>query len=259
MFNFHIGIPWIGHDLLHSVDKARILQPNTSPYILSQNVWRDQFRHLMNKESEHPILEAWGVADAKIADLLIREPVAISQHAILGSAQDWFLKRKTLPFAEYRISRILDIFAGVPLTFHLTITSQFDYIQTLMDRKILGGRETSLPAIPSWINLVQQIKNAAEGHKIVVWDFERPEKIALAFVAHLLETQDEALITRLRNHLSILIPSAGTLKKSHQLPSIPGETIDQIDVQYSLDLQSLSEMRGISLILHDTVPEKYHL
>jgi len=261
MFNFHVGIPGIVPDLLHSIVKAGILNGKNSPSILPSKLWQEQFRGLVNTKQKRAVFDvaAWGAAEAIIADLSAFGTVAVSQHALLGCPEDCFLKRKVLPYTDARIARTSELFAAVPLAFHLTISSQFDYLCTIMNR-LPEGKAFSQPSIvPSWSELVLRIRAAAPDRQIVVWDFEKPEKAALAFLISLLDARDTALIEALVAHLSVTIKRPELPINSREIHRIPHDQIERLDAQYDLDLQVISKIEGVSLILPDSFPEEFHL
>lgn len=258
MFNLHVGIPGIVPDLLHSVVHAGLLRRDDAPAVLSRRLWQEQFRGLVNAKRTKAALDvaAWRTTKATISDLSAHDAVAVSQHALLGGPEDCFLKRKVLPYTDARIARVSEIFADVPLTFHLTIQTQFDYLHTTMSR-LPEGKIIPLQGIvpPSWSGLVRRIKAAAPDRQIIVWDFERPEKVALAFMICLLDTKDPALIEVLDAHLSKTIKRPAS-PNSHEIPRIPH---DRLDAQYDLDLEALKQIEGVSLILPESIPEEFHL
>lgn len=260
MFNLHVGIPGIVPDLLHSAVHAGLLRRDGASAVLSRKLWQEQFRGLVNAKGTKAALDlaAWRAVEATIADLSAHGAVAISQHALLGSPEDCFLKRKVLPYTDARITRVSEIFAAVPLTFHLTIFSQFDYLRTTMNRLPAGKALPQPGIVPSWSALVRRIRAAAPDRQLIVWDFERPEKIALAFMIRLLDTKDPALIEALDAHLSTTIKRPAH-PNSHEIPGIPHEIIDRLDVQYDLDLEAIKQIEGVSLILPESIPEEFHL
>lgn len=260
MFNLHVGIPGIVPDLLHSVVLAGLLKRDGAPAVLSRKLWQEQFRGLVNAKRTKAAFDvaAWRAVEATIADLSTHGAVAVSQHALLGGPEDCFLKRKVLPYTDDRIAQVSEIFAAVPLTFHLTISSQFDYLHTTM-LPLSAGKALPQPGIvPSWSALVRRIRAAAPDRPLIVWDFERPEKVALAFMICLLDTKDPALIEALDAHLSKTIPPP-TSSNSNEIPGITDEMIDRLDAQYDLDLEALKQIEGVSLILPESIPEEFHL
>lgn len=262
MFNLHVGIPGIVPDLLHSVVYAGLLRRDGAPAVLSRKLWQEQFRGLVNAKRTKAIFDAaaWRATKATITDLSAHGAVAVSQHALLGGPEDCFLKRKVLPYTDARIARVSEIFADVPLTFHLTIQSQFDYLHNTMNR-LPEGKTIPLPGIvpPSWSGLVQRIKAAAPERQIIVWDFEKPEKVALAFLICLLDTKDAALIEALDAHLSVTIKRPKPPGGSHEILGVPHDMIERLDAQYDLDLKALNKIEGVSLILPESIPEEFHL
>lgn len=258
MFNLHVGMPGIVPDLLESIVQAGILRGDSSPSVLSLELWQEHFRNLVNaKQKEaHLNVAAWHKTEAAIADMSARGSVAISQHALLGPPEDCFLKRKVLPYADARIARVSNIFAAAPLTVHLTMSCQFDYLHKVMHRLPKEKVFAQQSIVPSWSDLVRRIKAAAPDRQIMVWDFENPEKIALAFMVCLLDTKDEGLIDAIDAYLSVTIKRPNFAIKS---PEIPHEMVDRMDAQYDFDLEEINQIEGVSLILPDSIPEEFYL
>lgn len=261
MFNLHIGIPGVVPDLLHSIVQAGILNTDEAPQILSRKLWQDQFRRLVNANRTDTILasESWRIAEMTIADLSTCRSCAASQHAVLGKAEDCFLKNKVLPYTEQRIKRVSQIFATVPVTYHLTIQCQIDYISAAMQRTPPHGVWAEPRIIPSWAELVSRIRAADPRSQIVVWDFERPDKMALAFLTTLLDVYESTLIEAIYEHL---------LKTRNMLPVLPvdyatlemsSDVMDRLDLQYEIDLNAIAGIAGVSLILPKNIPEEFHL
>ncbi|MFV0490397.1 MAG: hypothetical protein ACK5M4_01080 [Pseudorhodobacter sp.] len=260
MFNLHIGIPGIIPDLLHSIAQTGILKADNAPQVLPRKLWQEQFRSLVNARRT---TAAFNVTDRRSAEVTIGElsargPVAASQHALLGLPEDCFFKNKVLPYTEARIGQISEIFAAVPLTFHLTIRSQFDYLRLAMNRRPEDRALTEPRIIPSWAQLVHRIKASAPDSQVVVWDFEQPEKVALAFLICLLDTRDGRLIETLAEYLGMTLKRPEMPLNNHEIPGIAPELADRLDVQYELDLKALDQIDGVSLILPENVPEEFH-
>lgn len=261
MFNLHIGIPGVVPDLLQAVAQAGLLKADHGPQILPRKLWQEQFRGLVNAKRKEAAFNVagWRATEGAIAELSARGSVAASLHALLGGAEDCFLKSKVLPYTEARIGRVSEIFAAVPLTFHLTIQSQFDYLRATVERVPEGKVFPEPRTVPSWAQLVRRIKAAAPGSQIVVWDFERPDKVALAFLICLLDTKDGGLIEALDEHLSKTLQHPDSLPIAHEIPGISHELTDRLDVQYELDLAAIGQMTDVSLILPENIPEEFHI
>jgi len=97
MFNLHVGIPGIAPNLLQSIVQAGLLKGENVPTILSQKLWKEQFRGLINAKRMDLVghaTPAWRAAETTIAELSAIGPIAASQHALLGNAENCFLKSK---------------------------------------------------------------------------------------------------------------------------------------------------------------------
>ncbi|WP_386684784.1 hypothetical protein [Loktanella sp. R86503] len=260
MFNLHLGLPGIIPDLLHSVSQPGILMSEGLPQVLSRQLWREQFRGLINAKRKEAMVDvsAWRKIETAIASLSVHGTVAASQHSLLGGAEDCFWKQSVLPYTKNRIGRISDIFTDVPVTFHLTIQGQFDYLYEVVSRMPEGKGFPEPRITPSWAQLVRRIRTAAPRSRIVVWDFEHPEKVTLAFLISLLDTTDDKIIDALEKYLLNIPQPSKTLLSNHKITGISQSWIDKLDFQYERDLAEISCMENVSLILPENVPEEFH-
>jgi len=259
MFNLHAGIPGIVPDVLQHVVQDGLLKSNNAPVVLSHKIWQEQFRGLVNAAKQKGTLDvaAWRATEETISNMSARGSVAISQHALLGRPEDCFLKRKVLPYADARIAMVSKIFAAAPLTFHLTISSQFDYLRNILHRPSTRVATSEPKIFPTWISLVQRIRKAAPDRQIVVWDFERPEKAVLPFLVRLLDINDSALIQNLERYLSNKFPGL-SYTHNQEISGISRDTVERMDAQYELDLEAIKNIKGVSLILSDSMHRNFY-
>lgn len=250
MFNLHAGIPGVASDLLHSVDKSRILESQDSSAIISRPVWKKQFRELINTRWREAALDtdSWSNVEEILSDFSRYNTVAISQDALLGVAEDSFLKDKVLPQTEARISRVAEIFSGHSVMLHFAITSQLDYFYEFVHSKNNMDMISEARTVPSWSSLIERIREIVPEFGIMVWDFERPREIALPFLGELLRVNDFDLILELKELVSSAFPEHENPLVSESLPGLSFEIIERLDVQYELDLQTLAKMEGVTLV-----------
>lgn len=255
--NFHIGVPRVGADLLQAVSTAVKSHRNSSLYILPQHSYRNSLRAIVNgKELQAPgDTETLRKASKLITSLAKYRTVAASQHALLGTPAELVASRKKLPRVASRVSALSRLFEAYPLSLHLSITSQSEYVSELIEGE---PSHLSEDAIPTWAELVRLLRDAVPSRRLVVWDFERPAQIALAFLISLLETDDPTLIQELQR---IVLEQPRLLEVAHVGPVFDGlgELIGKLDARYETDLESISMMEGVSLIRSDTIPEELHI
>ena len=261
MFNLHIGTPGIIPNMVHSVEQANLLEGCSDVQILSQKTWQEQFRGLVNRDQNKASFSAtdWRAVEEKVVDLSNQGPVALSQHALMGRIEDCFIKRKMLPYADKRLGRLTEIFANVPVTLHLTIQNQFDYLQAAVNRLPEGKSFPEPRVVPSWSELVRRIKAAAPGTKVVVWEFDKPEEVALSFLMYLLNIENDGLINAMRRHLRATLKRQDTTLNGDEFPGPFHELTNRMDLQYELDLLALGRMKGVSLIPIGSIPKELHL
>ena len=260
MFNMHLGVPGVFPDLLHSIAKAGMLRSSERPYVLPRKLFQQKLRGMINATMTEASVNvmAWRAAKTFVSELSNQGTVVISQHAMLGNPESSF-KKKVLPYAEARVLRITDIFAAVPLTFHLTITNQFDYLQATMESWGEGQVFPTPRNVPSWADLVRRMKAAAPDRQIIVWDFERPEIVALAFAISMLNTTDNSLIKDLKQHMSAHFKSPEHKANRQEIPGLDHDLIHRLDAQYDVDLAVIEVTEGVSLIRPESIPEEFHL
>ncbi|PKQ10557.1 MAG: hypothetical protein CVT70_19010 [Alphaproteobacteria bacterium HGW-Alphaproteobacteria-1] len=105
---------------------------------------------------------------------------------------------------------------------------------------------------------MQRIKTVAPANQIVVWDFEQPTKVTLAFLICLLDTNDARLIEALHKYLIKTLDRPEMPISSHEIPGIDHEFSYHLDVQYELDLEAIRQTDGVLLIRPEDVPEEFY-
>lgn len=261
MFNFHIGLPGLASDLLSSVSQADVFKTGATARVMPQERWREQFRGLVNTEGADPTskIKAVRTAERAIADWAKDGAVAISQHALLGAPEDCFLKEKPLPHADARIERVSELFASVPLTFHIAVQNQLDYLLAAMNRRPESRIAQKLRTIPSWSQLALRIKMAAPGRQIIVWDMEQPNKTTLAFAISMLDVSDSASIIIQNWPRARIMTQSNQMAGNLETQGLSSDLVDRLDAQYDLDLEEISQIEGVSLVLPQNVPDELHL
>lgn len=249
MFNFHVGLPGVASELLHSCAQVDEVKSNRFFSIVPQRTWRNNFRGFLS--SDGGVNSGAGGGDI-IEDLSRFGSVAISQHAILGVQKDCFLGEVVLPKSETKIARVSELFKDFPLTFHLTIVSQFEYLISSLGRGGVGNPLLDSKSVPSWANLVKRLSLAVPNRHIVVWDFESPKKISLDFLLRMIGTKDEFVFGALSDHLDSAFPSTQGIIDVSQYPSYTDEYIYLLDRQYDLDLDAISKIENVSLMRSDS-------
>lgn len=258
MFNFHIGLPGIKPDLLHIVTRLQKLRAFSDVCILPKKVYKETMRGLVNARRSN-LLEDIHVRQKAvdlIQSLAKHKAVAISQHAVLGDPGEFMMSPTALKRATKRIEKISELFHDRELTFHIIIIGQMDYLC-----EVMGNRTSDVIAarsVLSWSELVRTLKVAAPDRHFVIWDFERPSNVALAYILTMLETADSALIEQLR----LLLPrTPALLSSSRREPDLIGMSniVHQLDDQYDIDLDQIEKMVGVTLVRSDAVLGRFHL
>lgn len=260
MLNLHIGIPGVIPNLLHTVVRAGFIKENNGPQILSHKLWQKHYRSLINaKQREIPLnVVSWHVAEAIFSQMTMKGPIAGSQHAIFGRMEDCFLNERVLPQTEVRIERLKSLFSATPITYHLTIQNQFDYLFAayLRDPKKLLDIKSFF--IPSWAQLVERIKSAHPESSVFVWDLEQPTRVLLSFLISLLGVTRERQILALKELLEEELSLPYSFTPDQEVPDFLQALSQRLDDQYEYDLEAIDRITGVSLMLAENAPVELH-
>lgn len=259
MFNVHIGIPGIVPTLLESPELLQIIRKRNEADLIPNTRWHEKFRSVINREkdTDPATVAMWKSARLEIAALENQAKLTASQHALLGTTVEAFTKKRAFPKAEERLARLSEVFERNALTIHLTLTSQFEYLKLAMQRASDPSviRQTNI--VPSWSNLVSRIRKAAPECDIVVWDFEQPRKITTAFVVNVFGVTDEKLIADVHSWLAFNLPMPALSPSAGSSPDILTDYADSLDVQYDIDLDTISEMKNVTMIRAGSIPPEF--
>ena len=255
--NFHIGAPRIGEELLRAVSAAASLSSHPELLVLSQDTYREFFRSLINsRESVRSKKDQWQAAEEKIQSLTKFSTIAISQHAALGEHSDLIFSERGIERAIERLATLSSIFERNTLRLIFTITSQVEYLNWTLGpdarAAIAAGRTIS------WSNLLRRLKVAVPHRQFVVWDFERPQNVALAFVAEMLGTHNREFLTDAREMIRGNRSYKDYMNMHCSLEDID-DSLARLDDQYDTDLDAISKMDGVTLIRSDEVPSEFRL
>lgn len=225
--------------------------------MLNQKDYKKYFRHLVNGSNDILNLatqdgraQAAFLGNLRGADLLVA-----SQPGLMGHPRDVFRDGMILPGAEDRVARLSQIFVDTDLDLHLAITHPADYLRALQGdialTKVMDGFHNT---VPSWLEFAVRLHKACPNRRLLVWDFEAPDKIALAFAMTMLSVDE--------THLSDLkAPVAEALRVSTLLPmimdqqAVPNDLMARLDAQYEEDLNALDRLDNTVLIRSNLIPE----
>lgn len=261
MFNFHIGLPGIASELLNSVYDEGFLTGVNGHYIMPKKLWKERFRSLVNVSPRKTICDtgAWLETAAIVSDLSKYESVAISRHSFLGKPEDCFSELGALPKTTARISRISDVFSSIPLTFHLTISPQFEYLYSVTRNSTEIDSAPTNGMVPSWADLVHRIKASAPHRRILVWDFEQPEKVALPFLISLIGIENSYFVDKLREHLGGSLKYCMDSDSEPENLNIHSRFSNQLDLQYDVDFNLMEQIEGVSVLRPSDILDNFYL
>lgn len=255
--NFHIGAPRIASRIVQTLGKMQPTLGTPHVEMLSQKDYKNYFRHLVNGSNDILTLATQdGRAQAAfLGQLRGAELLVASQPGLMGHPRDVFRDGLILPGAEDRVARLSQIFIDTDLDLHLAITHPADYLRALQGdislTKVMGGFHGS---VPSWLEFATRLRRACPNRRLLVWDFEAPDKVALAFAMTMLSV-DETHLTGLK------APVAEALQVSTLLPmimdqqAVPNDLMAQLDARYEEDLNALDQLDNTVLIRSNLIPE----
>jgi hypothetical protein len=254
-FNFHIGLPRVGADILHSVARSSLLKSSVDRHVVAPSHHREVFRGLINRGRTKggSDTEAHKKAKFFLHSLSAYQSVAFSQHALLGTRDEIISSPMVMLRAAARVARLSDLFGKKDLSLHLTVTNQVEYLLSAMGPRAEGVLRST--EVPSWSALVTKLRAAAADRPIVVWDFEQPNEVALSFVVSMLNLNHEAIIDGAR---TLVKQTLAAQSSNNDLIGLHDLTVE-MDARYDNDLAAIERIAGVSLIRGDNVPREMHI
>lgn len=259
MLNMHIGLPGVYPNLIHDLSRQRFFRERSNCYVMSRAVWQDKLRGLVNSPPGNTELQysARQAMELILTDAAQSKFFAASQSALLGKIEDCFLRNVVLPRAEDRVKNLAQIFEKTPITFHLTVPCQFDY---LIAAAMKGNKRfCEIRSIPSWANLIGRIKLSVPDSKLVVWSFEQPEKMILAFVVSLINNHDPRFAADLKKYLAGKIQHVQSKQHGQRRIDVSEDLAVKLDAEHERDLQLIGKMNGVLLVLPSSVPPDLYI
>jgi hypothetical protein len=255
LFNFHIGLPNVGANVIHAVETANLVNVSRYRHIVSTERYREVFRGLVNDDRVDGQSDRGALKEvfSVLHTLSEYQLVAFCQQAFMGTPEEIISSARGFKRAAARVARLSELFLDHELTIHLTICNPIDFFL-----EALGPRANSIALsteVPSWSVLVAKIRDAAPGRKIIVWDFRKPDAIVLSFVSMMLNLENEELTDEIRALVRRKIA-----KKSNSSDLIPlYEFMGYTYERYIDDLAVIDKLNDVSLIDKDSIPPDLHL
>ncbi|MGD9294290.1 MAG: hypothetical protein PVI41_05345 [Roseobacter sp.] len=258
--NFHIGAPRIASDIVHTAGKIKELRTATHCRILTSKEFQKHIRPTVNGTLDVSTLVGADTDEEGFwKNLRECEVLAASQHAMMGHPNVVFKAGTILPNAERRIERLSGLFEATSLDLHLTIMNQLAYLSRLPTKYLTQEDTRGLnEAIPSWFDLVARIQQVCPSRRILIWDFDTPEKVALPFVMTVLNV-DEALADVMRKPVSESITHNKLISKVFHKNILSEDVSMILDTQYEKDLENIQTMGNVVLIRGEKVPADLHV
>jgi hypothetical protein len=259
--NFHIGAPRIAPRIVQALSKAKSVRNAPFLEILRPKDYKNYLRHLVNGSNDILTLATQnGRAQATFLERLSqRELLVASQSAMMAHPRDVYKDGVILPGAEARVARLSHIFAETEMDLHLTITHPADYLRALQgDVEPAKLLDAFSAAVPSWHEFAIRLRDACPNRRLLVWDFEAPDRIALAF-AMTMVSFDEEMSGSLRAPVAEAIRVSTLMPKILDRNLVPEGLLVQLDARYEEDLTALDNMENTVLIRSDLIPEELRL
>ena len=223
---------------------------STSTKTISRQEYVKDFRSAMVASDKLGLLQ--GLVDPllKRNDLDRFAHIVISEHALLGPVGDMLTQRTMFPKAKRRVQNIERAFPDRSIRLHLAITPQAEcWTALLADDDFAPPRSNETVPVHSWAELVSRVAQTCPRAEITVWDFERPQRVMLPFLADLLDVDidliDDQTRTNIQDKACRPLQDAKLLSKIVQIEE--GLQM-RMDAQYELDLDTLTAMPNVSLM-----------
>lgn len=251
--SLHVGVCRVAVDVVESVsDDLVSLLLESSTRIFSKREFVRSLRTVVNT----PRTELMSVANTSqefqgaLQQINRFNHVVISQHAILGTSPELFKYKNTLPRAKKRVENLSEMFADRKISIHLAIAPQSDCLMSVLgdDEHFLAKHDADI-RIPSWASLATNVRRACPKAEITVWDFDRPEKIRIGFLASMLNVAPEYIDALTEAHLDMSsCQELAQAKLLHRIIKLDEALLLRLDSQYEEDLQAISEIPNITLV-----------
>lgn len=256
--NFHIGAPRVAADLIKDTAKVKSVRSAKHLRVLKSTEYQAYFRGTVNasKRGIDLLNAADPATDTFWTELRGTQVLVASQHAMLGHPDKAFDDSQILPQSEKRVERLSNMLSGSTLDLHLTISNQRDYLSALPAEAVRNINTFS--RAPSWYELAARIEAVCPDRRLIVWDFTKPEKVALPFVLAMFNL-DDGEIDKLKKPVRTSIAHSRLLSKVFQTKMLDAPLQAMLGEQFQQDLNAIDAMRNTVLIRSDTVPKEFIL
>lgn len=248
VINIHMGMPKLVPSLIQNLRGYRRDGGDTDSYVVTPREYRRYIRSLISSNNNSFVDLA--ALEADLSGFLVGlngyKAVSISQHNMLGEASDFFCE-KPFPRADARIKKLISLLGGREISLHICIQDQYQYLSKIAAHKYFFAANEGLLefGVPSWSRVVSRIKREIPHHKLFVWDFECLFPVSIFFAASILGVPDiesyDFEIAMQREMSALSHPGGGAL-------NVPYKLLEEMDLQYEVDLYEISRMEGVNLI-----------
>jgi hypothetical protein len=110
----------------------------------------------------------------------------------------------------------------------------------------------------SWSELVFRIRRGAPERNLVVWDFDRPNAIALPFVEAMLGLKAIDIKQQVLEAISNETTPVGSGPIDYSDDTL-ARAVARLDAAYERDLDEIERMEGVTLVRHEAISPDRHL
>lgn len=248
----HLGANRAATEILDCIsDNLAGFLDSLSTRVVSRKEYVRHFRAAMTASNRTLIGENTSEAVLRAMTFLDNsQHIVLSEHALLGSMEEFFTERMMLPKAKRRAENISRTFVDCDINLHLAIAPQSNIlVSTLADEAFFPDITSDSIPVHSWAALVSRITDGCPRAQVTVWNFENSDEVSLPFLASLLDLDVEYVDSLTRAELETR--ACRQLKTSEILSKIikmDEGLLAKMDMQYEADLDHIEAMPRVSLV-----------
>ena len=239
-------------DLLPEAMQSECVRKKRGTTILSAKDYRDVLRSWVNDKSSlsYASADLSEEMSALKGRLSKHQRVIASQHAMLGSIEQFFSSDRLLPLAEKRASQLSNLLHEFDLELHIALSSQLDVAQTLARKGVSRSDAVEFLRSPrAWYDLIRRLAHACPDRSIVIWNLDDPIWGVPAFAGSLCDLGRDEIDDDLQDYLLNAAQREYALRRAfsweHELPE---ETLVALREFYLDDLEKISGLENVMLL-----------
>lgn len=244
--NFHVGFPRVGPNLTKSIGEHFNLKDNGDVLFVSHAYFRANLRTVINTYHLGRREELNGAMrmeefERDCADF---GTIVMSQSSLLGYPRDLLAQGRLRNRALTRVRSLSCLFDAMPLTLHLLIEPQADYLA-----RLLSSQAITISHIRpfSWYELTNGIQGQLGEHKLMIWDYREPEQMEEVFFTAMAGNKLSIKASATRRILRRVEQES---KQRQREDTFAGHAkiMQELDDLYHDDLRGIDRIPGVQLI-----------